>query len=579
MTTQHVPQRGQHGRSGSRLDGILLVILIVLFVILVGLLAWLIRSNFVSKPLPTLVPSVTSAGVAVEPLVQITPGTGTQGTLITVQGQGWQPGDQLIVCLDDLGDEAAPLIFTETVVNAAGEFSAAFTFPIGVQWLSLPDIPVVVESKTSHEKQSAVFRLVENTPTPSSTTVQPFATPTSPTATPACRYSMRFVADISIPDDTAVPAGAGFIKTWRIQNNGTCAWPAGTSWVFASGQQMGGPDTVSVSATNPGETADVSVHLVAPTTPGRYTGYWTLRLPTGGTVDQRYFVRIVVPTPTLTPTPVTPTLTPTPVTPTPTSAPATPTPVILNWRGEYFNNATLAGTPALVRDDTAVIFNWGTGAPASSLPADNFSVRWTRTFSFSEGNYRFHTTMDDGLRLYIDNILIIDEWRDASYREVTADLWLAAGNHEFRIEYYEHLGEARVQVWWDALTEFSGWRGEYWTNKNLAGLPALVRNDAKIEFDWGDAAPASGLPADQFSVRWTQTIDFEPGTYKLFAVADDGVRVYVDTETVIDQWHLSGGDHTYLAQIALAGTHTIIVEYYDEHIAARIHFWYEQSED
>lgn len=699
MTTRHVPQREPHGRFGSVWERGLLVLLIVLFLVLVGLLAWQIREALTPAPLPTVVPSVTPVEVAANPLMQIAPAAGTQGTLITVQGQGWQAGDQLIICLDDLGDEREPPVYAETVVNADGKFSAVFTFPTDVQWLSLPDIPVIVESMSTHQKQSAVFRLMDNTPTPlppTATAVSPTATPIPASATPACRYSMRFVADVTIPDDTAVPAGAGFVKTWRIQNNGTCAWPAGTSWVFVRGSQMSGPDAVPVAATNVGETADVSVNLVAPSTPGQYTGYWTLRLPSGETLGPRYYVRIVVPSPTPTSTPITP---------TPTQAPATPTPVIFNWRGEYFsnvtlagpatvvrddtavnfnwrsgapaanlpadnfsarwqrslyfeggtyrfyatsddglrlwidnalvmdewhsatgettvaeislssgnhavrveyyeasglafvqlwwqrveqypnwrgeywNNKTLAGPSTLVRNDTAVMFNWETGAPDASLPADNFSARWTQTLYLPEGNYRFHAAMDDGLRLFVDNVLLIDEWRDASYREVTTDVWLAANNHEIRVEYYEHLGGARVQVWWDSLVEFSAWRGEYWDNKDLTGTPVLVRNDNKIEFDWQNGAPAPGVPVDQFSVRWTREIEFEPGTYYLYALADDGIRVFVDGEKVIDRWHLSGGDHVYQSKRELDGTHTIVVEYYDEHIAARVHFWYEQSQE
>lgn len=573
MTTQRVPQRGQHGRFGSGPERILLLILIVLLVIVVGLLAWQIRDAFLAPAVPTPVPRADLPGAATaEPQLQITPGVGVAGTLITVWGQGWQPNDQLIVCLDDLGDDAEPPVYAETVVNTAGEFYATFIFPTDVQWRSLPDIPVVVESKTSHEKQAALFKLVAASPAPVATAVpptavQPTLTPLPATATPACRYSMHFVADITIPDDTLIPAGAGFIKTWRIGNDGTCAWPAGTSLIFAGGSQLSGPNAGPVPVTNPGETADVSVYLVAPATPGGYTGYWTLRLPAGAILSQRIFVRIVVPAPTPTPTPILPTNTP---------VPPTPTPVIFNWRGEYFNNPTLTGMPTLVRNDTAVNFNWGSGAPAAGLPSDNFSARWTRTLSLAEGSYRFHAAMDDGLRLYVDNTLLINEWRDASYREVSAELWLAGGSHEFRVEYYERLGQAQAQVWWESIAGFSNWRGEYWANKNLSGAPALVRNDVKIDFDWGFAAPAPGLPEEQFSARWTRIIAFEPGTYRLSARADDGVRVYVDGQRVIDQWRLSSGDHTYQKEISLQGTHTIVVEYYEEHIAAEVHFWYER---
>lgn len=587
MTTEHLPKPQQHGRFGPGLERILLIILLILLVVVAGLLVWQIQDRFYAPPVPTAVlPAALPEVVIAEPVVQIMPGMGSKGTLIIVQGQGWQPDDRLIVCLDDLGDDAEPPVYAETVVNAAGEFFTAFTFPTDVPWRSLPDIPVVVESKTTHEKQSAVFKLVADTPTavPATATAAPPtatplpATPTAvpATATPACLFSMSFVADISIPDDTSIPPGISFIKTWRIRNNGTCAWPAGTSWLFAGGDQMSGANTAPVPATNPGETADVSVHLVAPTAPGRYTGYWTLRLPTGVTLNQRYFVRIVVPAPTSTPTPFIPTRTPVPSSPTSTAVPPTPPPVIFNWRGEYFNNLTLAGVPTLVRDDTAVNYNWGTGAPAAGLPADNFSVRWTRTLSLAAGNYRFHTAMDDGLRLYIDNTLVIDEWRDASYREVSADQWLAAGNHTLRVEYYERLGQALAQAWWEPLTGFPEWHGEYWANKNLSGAPALVRNDVGVDFNWGLAAPAPGLPDEEFSARWTRVIAFEAGTYRLSARADDGVRVYVNGQRIIDQWHLSGSDRTYQVDMALSGMHTIVVEYYEESIAAQVHFWYER---
>jgi hypothetical protein len=57
-------------------------------------------------------------------------------------------------------------------------------------------------------------------------------------------------------------------------------------------------------------------------------------------------------------------------------------PAITDWQGEYFNNQTLSGAPAVVRNDTAINFNWTTGSPAPAIPVDHFSVRWTRTFNF-----------------------------------------------------------------------------------------------------------------------------------------------------------------------------------------------------
>ena len=140
-----------------------------------------------------------------------------------------------------------------------------------------------------------------------------------------------------------------------------------------------------------------------------------------------------------------------PPAPTPTPVP-TPEFVITAWRGEYFNNKDLAGAPVLVRNDMNINFNWGATAPDASLPADNFSVRWTRTLGFSEGLYRFHAIVDDGLRLYIDNVLVIDSWYDGGWREVTGERWLYTGQHDVRIEYYEHTGYAVLQGWWEKVT-------------------------------------------------------------------------------------------------------------------------------
>jgi hypothetical protein len=77
-----------------------------------------------------------------------------------------------------------------------------------------------------------------------------------------------------------------------------------------------------------------------------------------------------------------------------------------SWRGQYFNNKTFSGSPAMVRNDGNgfLNFEWYSDSPSTAcgFPADNFSVRWTRTVSFNAGTYRFTITSDDGFRLYVD---------------------------------------------------------------------------------------------------------------------------------------------------------------------------------
>lgn len=82
------------------------------------------------------------------------------------------------------------------------------------------------------------------------------------------------------------------------------------------------------------------------------------------------------------------------------------------WNGEYFNNATLTAPATFGRSDSAIDFNWGQGSPGNGINNDNFSVRWTRTIQFPQGRFRFRATVDDGVRLYIDGGIVIDQWKD-----------------------------------------------------------------------------------------------------------------------------------------------------------------------
>ena len=78
------------------------------------------------------------------------------------------------------------------------------------------------------------------------------------------------------------------------------------------------------------------------------------------------------------------------------------------------------------------------------------------------------------------------------------------------------------------IPAFDDWQGAYYANRDLLGLPRLVRDDATLDFDWGAGQPATNMPADNWSARWTKTVTLEAGTYRFSAFTDDGVRVLVD---------------------------------------------------
>lgn len=118
--------------------------------------------------------------------------------------------------------------------------------------------------------------------TATDTAIPATAVPPTATAIPIPCNQATFIDDISIPDGTSMTAGTPFVKTWRIRNTGTCTW--GTNYVtyFVSGNSMSGAATVAFpNSVRPGETVDISIPLVAPTTIGDFTGSWKFRAPNG----------------------------------------------------------------------------------------------------------------------------------------------------------------------------------------------------------------------------------------------------------------------------------------------------------
>ncbi len=139
-----------------------------------------------------------------------------------------------------------------------------------------------------------------------------------------------YVNDVTIPDGTVLEPGKNFVKTWTVMNNGSCAWDASYKLAFVSGDSMGGTSVPVPLNVPSGQQTPISVSLIAPSTPGDYTGTWQLQNPQGQTFGNIITVVIKVSaaaTATSTTTAPAPTGTSAPTgTPTPTATPnATPT--------------------------------------------------------------------------------------------------------------------------------------------------------------------------------------------------------------------------------------------------------------
>ena len=121
------------------------------------------------------------------------------------------------------------------------------------------------------------------TPTPSITPTLTQPTPAgTASAPPTTGDRAEFVADVTIPDGTNMTPNQAFTKTWRVINNGTTTWDSRYALVFSSGTSMSAPAVVNLPASvPPGQTADITVNLVAPANPGEYIGYFILKNPGG----------------------------------------------------------------------------------------------------------------------------------------------------------------------------------------------------------------------------------------------------------------------------------------------------------
>jgi beta-glucosidase len=116
-------------------------------------------------------------------------------------------------------------------------------------------------------------------------------------------------------------------------------------------------------------------------------------------------------------------------------------------KGEYFNNDSLQGDSALVRTDEKIDFHWGDGSYVDNGPVDRFSVRWTGYFvPKTDDDYKFYVSADDGVRLYVNDERVIDDWQRHGETLDTYNAHLDAGKpYKIRLEYFENVGTATAR--------------------------------------------------------------------------------------------------------------------------------------
>jgi Ig-like domain from next to BRCA1 gene len=155
---------------------------------------------------------------------------------------------------------------------------------------------------TSGSSVTSVNPTTPGTPGAGSPTPQP-GTPVPGSSTSAALPCdrVKLIADVTYPDDTEVAPGVEFVKTWRLQNAGSCTWTPAYTVVFSGGEAMGASPSVPLTAESvaPGEKVDVSITMKAPDSAGKYRGNWKLRNASGadfgiGPNNKPFWVQVIV---------------------------------------------------------------------------------------------------------------------------------------------------------------------------------------------------------------------------------------------------------------------------------------------
>lgn len=239
---------------------------------------------------------------------------------------------------------------------------------------------------------------------------------------------------------------------------------------------------------------------------------------------------------------------------------------------EYFGTKNLTKRK-VTRIDPVVDFDWDTDSRDDAIGSENFSARWTGFVKPpTSGSYTFRTDSDDGVRLWVDGKLIIDDWTDHAPRKNSGTLTLAAESvYAITLEYYQSGGGAIIQLLWSRpdhaeevipanrlypmppdewpgfnivsisdpsadVSAGTGLRAEYYDRPDFKNRK-LTRVDPQLDFDRGSKLGLKDTSVSEFSARWTGWVRPKvSGAHTFHVVADDKVRLWVDGSLVIDNW-------------------------------------------
>ncbi|KAA9038414.1 T9SS type A sorting domain-containing protein [Ginsengibacter hankyongi] len=264
-------------------------------------------------------------------------------------------------------------------------------------------------------------------------------------------------------------------------------------------------------------------------------------------------------------------------------------------KAEYFSNTAptdpFPATATITTTTPTINFNWGTGGPPG-ISTDFFKARFTGTVqSIDAGTYTFYVTSDDGFRLWINNQLVIDKWIDKSASEDSATITLSKCTKNFiKLEYYENQYDAVCILKWkgpgiikqvipavllyppdttvQCISNGTGLLAEYFSNTAstapFPATPTVTKTEPTINFSWGTGGPP-GISVDSFKARFSGAVQsLDAGTYTFYVTSDDGYRLWVNNQLVLDRWFdKSPSEDSVNVPLAGCTKNSIKLEYYE----------------
>lgn len=223
--------------------------------------------------------------------------------------------------------------------------------------------------------------------------------------------------------------------------------------------------------------------------------------------------------------------------------------------GQYYTSDPAANFTTLVQErlDPNINFSWGDASPGiMGIGENTFAVRWEGAIQIPQTtDWTFYTTSDDGVRFYVDDVKKIDKWVNQSPTEHKTKIYLTAGPHTIKFEYFENTGGAVAQLRWSSafqpkqivpsaafVSPGLGLTARYDNDADpVTGAARLVRVEGPIFFDWGTGSPDALVSSDNFSGRWRGLVEAPgTGTFTFYVTSDDGNDLYVNSVKLIDDY-------------------------------------------